>query len=117
VLITRDIARKMFAKVLSALVLISLFGCSPDATVALYKHNYKGALIDVCAKDKACTADVETFFDQCLDGNEVKQMLLTLDPERSRDLNRELQRKAVECINTASGVNHFHYGAQEEKKT
>ena len=116
-MITRKIARKMSAKVLSALVLTSLSGCSPDATVALYKHNYKGALIEVCDKDEACTADVKKFFDQCLDRNEVEQMLLTLDPERSRNLNRDLQRKTVECINTASDVNHFYYGAQEDKKT
>ena len=115
-MVRREIARKISAKVLSTLVLISLSGCSPDATVALYKHNYKGALIEVCEKDEACTADVEKFFDQCLDRNEVKQMLLTLDPERSRNLNSDLQRKTVECINTASGVNHFYYEAQEDKK-
>jgi len=116
-MVRREIPCKMSAKVLSALVLISLSGCSPDATVALYKHNYKGALIEVCEKDEACTADVEKFFEQCLDRNEVKQMLLTLDPERSRNLNSDLQRKTVECINTASGVIHFYYEAQEDKKT
>ena len=116
-MVRREIPRKMSAKVLSALVLISLSGCSPDATVALYKHNYKGALIEVCEKDEACTADVEKFFDQCLDRNEVKQMLLTFDPERSRNLNSDLQRKTVECINTTSGVTHFYYEAQEDKKT
>lgn len=106
----------MSAKVLSALVFISLFGCSPNATVALYERNYKGALIEVCDKNAACKSAVEDFFDQCLDRKAVEQMLLTLDPERSRNLNSDLQRKTVKCINTASGVNHFYYGAQEDKK-
>lgn len=116
-MVVRETVRKMPARALSALALMTLSGCSPDSTVALYAHNYKGALIEVCERNGACTADVEKFFDQCLDRNEVERMLLTFDPERSRNLNSALQRKTVQCINAASGVNYFYHQATEDKKT
>ncbi len=94
-------------KALLLLSLLTLQGCSLAGSVALYKYRFKDRLIDVCEKDEACAADVEQYFDQCLKDTTVREMITTIDADRSREMNEALQRETILCINEASGVKHF----------
>ena len=91
------------------LVILTLEGCSLAGSVATYKHRFKERLIGLCEKDETCTADVETHFEQCADEIAIGEMILTIDVDRSDELNRVLQKNTVLCINAASKVDHFAF--------
>ena len=89
------------------LALLALQGCSLSGSVALYKHRFKGRLIEVCEKDQACAVDVGRYFDQCLADTRVREMLTTIDADRSNEMNKALQKETILCINETSGIDHF----------
>lgn len=91
------------------LAILTLQGCSLAGSVAIYKHKFKSRLIELCDKDETCTADVDTHFQQCLDELAVGEMIITVDIDRSNELNRSLQKETILCINAASKTNHFAF--------
>jgi hypothetical protein len=105
-------------RLLAVLLLsLSMIACSAESSVLVYKHQYKSGLIDVCEQDEPCIADVEKHFDSCVDRDKVKEMLLTLDPNRSREMSLAISRNTIDCINRASGVDRFVYDPSGGDKT
>ena len=99
------------------MVLVAMSGCTPDTSVAIYKYQYKQGLVEVCDKDEGCVADVEKHFDRCVDSKKVIEMLMTVNPARSRELNDAISKTTLDCINAASGVEHFYYHPPTDENT
>ena len=58
---------------------------------------------------KIYTADVDTHFQQCVDEVAIGEMILTIDVDRSNEMNRALQKDTILCINAGSKIDHFAF--------
>ena len=101
-------------KALFLLVALTLQGCTLAGSVAIYKDRFKDRLLALCEKDETCITDVGTHFDRCLDNIAVGEMILTVDVERSSEMNRALQTDTILCINATSQKTHFAFKAPGE---